>query len=407
MTPRIDDRTAKEIMELLLVQGSDGMAAVFQKLMNEVMKEERSKFLRARPYERSEMRRGYANGFKPKMLNTRVGEIRVEIPQVRGLSFYPKSLEKGCRSERALKLAIAEMYVNGVSTRRVTEITEKLCGLEISSAQVSRLSKVLDEAVAKFKDRNLGQFPYVILDARYEKVRHDNYVRDFAVLIATAVNKEGKREVLGFSASLSEAEAHWRRFLQSLVQRGLHGVEYIVSDDHEGLKAALKAVFPTSLWQRCQFHFAQNAQSYSPTVALRKPIAQAVREIFACPTIEYARAKAVEVVKQFEHSAPLFSKWLELNVEESLAVYSLPPSFRVRLRTVNSLENLNREIRRRTQIASIFPNQQSCERLVGAILMEVHDDWIAEKSFYLTMADKREFDSSKETKEIIYRKKVA
>jgi len=404
MTLKLDNKISQEVMELLMEQGTEGMARVFQLLLNESMKAERSQFLRADPYERNGQRRGYSNGFKPKRLRTRMGEIKVEIPQVRGLSFYPKSLEKGCRSERALKLAIAEMYVTGVSTRRVTEITEQLCGLEVSSSQVSRLSKALDEEVNKFRNRSLGQYAYIVLDARYEKVRHDNYVRDCAVLIATGVNQQGKREVLGFSVSLSEAEVHWRTFLQSLVQRGLHGVEYAVSDDHNGLKNALNAVFPKALWQRCQFHFAQNAQTYSPKIALRKPIGQAVRDIFSCPDVDYAREKTKQVVKQFEDSAPHFSKWLELNVEECFASYSLPPSFRVKLRTVNSLENLNRQIRRRTQIASIFPNQSAAERLIGAILMEIHDDWISEKSFYLTMADKKEFDQSRD---FIYRKKVA
>jgi transposase-like protein len=404
MTPELDKSVAQEVMEVLMKEGTEGISKVMQKLLNETMKHERDQFLNAKPYERTGGRRGYANGFKPKKIKTRVGAIKVEIPQVRGLSFYPKSLTKGCRSERALKLAIAEMYVNGVSTRRVTEITEKLCGLEISSTQVSQLCKVLDEEVSNFKNRALGQVPYIILDARYEKIRHENYVRDFAVLIAIGVNSKGKREVLGFSVSLSEAEVHWRSFLQSLTERGLHGVEYAVSDDHKGLKTALKAVFPKVHWQRCQFHFAQNAQSYSPKVSMRKDIAQSVRDIFACPDIDLARTKTGEIVKKYEDSAPAFSKWLELSIEDCFAVYHLPPSYRQRLRTVNSLENLNREIRRRTLIASIFPNRASCSRLVGAILVEIHEDWINDNNFYLNMADKKEFDSIKFK---FYRKKVA
>lgn len=404
MTPELDKTIAQEVIEVLMNEGTEGISKVMQKLLNEAMKHERNQFLNAKPYERSGGRKGYANGFKAKKLKTRVGEVKVEIPQVRGLSFYPKSLTRGCRSERALKLAIAEMYVNGVSTRRVSEITEKLCGLEISSTQVSQLCKVLDEEITQFKNRALGQVPYLILDARYEKIRHDNYVRDFAVLIATGVNAKGKREVLGYSVSLSEAEAHWRTFLQSLIERGLHGVEYIVSDDHKGLQTAIKAVFPRALWQRCQFHFSQNAQSYSPKVNMRKEIAQSVRDIFACPDIELARAKTREIVKKYENSAPAFSKWLELNVEDCFAVFSLPHSFRQRLRTVNSLENLNREIRRRTFIASIFPNHDSCSRLVGAILVEIHEDWINDNNFYLNMADKEELDSNKFK---FYRKKVA
>jgi putative transposase len=189
-------------------------------------------------------RAGYANGYKPKTINTRMGRVTLEVPQARNVEFYPKSLEKGCRSEKALKLAIAEMYVNGVSIRRVTEITEKLCGLEITSSQVSRVSALLDEELKKFRDRALKSYPYVLLDARYEKVRHDGQVLDQAVLIAIGVNPEGRREVLGVSVKISEAETHWRDFLQSLKVRGLHGVELFISDDHQGLKAARKSVFP-------------------------------------------------------------------------------------------------------------------------------------------------------------------
>lgn len=404
MTRELDKKIAQEVMEVLCKEGMEGISKVARVLLNESMKHERDQFLNAKPYERTRERKGYANGFKSKLLKTRLGAMKVEIPQVRGLSFYPKSLTKGCRSERALKLAIAEMYVQGVSTRRVTEITEKLCGLEISSTQVSQLSKLLDEEISRFKNRSLGQVPYVILDARYERVRHDNYVKDFAVLVAIGINSKGKREVLGFSVSLSEAEVHWRTFLQSLIERGLHGVEYIASDDHQGLKTALKAIFPRALWQRCQFHFAQNAQSYSPKVNMRKEIAQSVRDIFACPDIELARTKTIEIIKKYESSAPAFSKWLELNVEDCFAVYSLPPSFRVRLRTVNSLENLNREIKRRTFVASIFPNKESCERLVGAILVEIHEDWTNDNNFYLNFADKDDFDLNKFK---FYRKKLA
>ena len=190
------------------------------------MRLERSEALGAEPYERTPERTGYANGFKPKTIQPRMGAVTVEIPQARGIAFYPQSLEKGIRSERALKLAIAEMYVNGVSTRRVTEITEVLCGLDISSTQVSRFSKILDEELDKFRTRKLGCFPYILLDARYEKVCHNDEVIDHAVLIAIGVNLKGQREVLGVSTSFSEAEVHWREFLQSLIQRGLIGTRY-------------------------------------------------------------------------------------------------------------------------------------------------------------------------------------
>ena len=213
-----------------------------EKLFNVAMQLERSEFLGAEAYERTESRRGYRNGFKGKGIQTRVGELRLQIPQVRGLGFYPKSLERGCRSEKALKLAIAEMYVMGVSTRKVTEVTEQLCGLEISATQVSRVAGMLDEELEEFRSRELGEYPIVYLDAHYEKVRRGGRAQDVAILKAIAVNHFGTREVLGLSAKISEAEVHWREFLADLHKRGLRGVELLVSDDHEGLKAARRAV---------------------------------------------------------------------------------------------------------------------------------------------------------------------
>ena len=214
-----------------------------------------------------EERQGYANGFKDKRLNSRVGELELQVPQTRGVPFYPNCIEKGLRSERALKLAVAEMYLKGVSTRKVEKITEQLCGLEISSTQVSRMTKELDEEFNLFRNRDLGEFPYVVLDAIYLKVQHNGSVIDQAVFIAYGVNLEGKREILGISVSLSEAEVHWRGFFENLQRRGLKGVRLITSDDHPGLKAALRSVFPNVPLQRCQFHMSQNAQS----LAARSP----------------------------------------------------------------------------------------------------------------------------------------
>jgi len=401
MTPKLDSTATAKVMEVLSENGIEGMSQVFATLLNEVMKVERSAALGAQPYERTSERKGYANGFKSKTVLTRCGKLRLEVPQARGLSFYPKSLTKGCRSEKALKLAIAEMYVNGVSTRRVAEITEELCGHRVSSTQVSRISKVLDEEIQHFRNRQLGYFPYVYLDARYERIRHGGYVRDFAILIATGINDDGKREVLGFSVALSEAKTHWKEFLQSLAKRKLYGVEYIVSDDHQGLRQARLEVFPDAHWQRCQFHYAQNALHYAPTKAMRSEIANAVRDIFNAGSLKDSRRKAKEVVAQFEDDAPAFAKWLELTVEETFAVYSVPRKYRIKLRTVNPLENLNREIKRRTYLVSVFPNTESCVRLIGAILMEVHEEWISDPRGYINMLDKRNEDVEKRTQHIL------
>ena len=378
-----------KLFEVLTRDGLDCMPEIFATLLNEAMKIERSNAIGASPYERSEDRQGYANGFKERTIATRMGSVRVQIPQVRGMSFYPQSLEKGCRSEKALKLALAEMYINGVSTRRVTEITEQLCGHSVSSTQVSRATATLDEELEKFRTRSLSACPYLYLDARYEKIRHNGMVRDAALLIAVGVNLEGKREVLGLSVSLSEAEIHWRGFLKSLQTRGLNGLELIISDDHAGMKAARKSVFPSVPWQRCQFHFAQNAQHYAPKKSMKTDIAFAVRSIFDAVTIEDADEKVRLVVEQFKDSAPEFATWLEENVHEALTVHIAPKQFQKRLRTVNSLENLNREIKRRTNVARIFPSSSSLLRLATALLVEVNEKWMCTPMPYLNMQHRK------------------
>ncbi|MCZ6769768.1 MAG: IS256 family transposase, partial [Acidobacteria bacterium] len=261
-------------------------------------------FLGAGPYQRTSERRDHANGFKDKTVATRVGRLKLKIPQVRNLSFYPKSLERGCRSEKALKLAIAEMYVKGVSTRKVSRITERLCGTEISATQVSRIAKMLDEELGQFRERELQEYRVVYLDAHYEKVRVNGAVQDLAILKALGVNRWGKREVLGVSATLSEAEVHWREFLQALQRRGLQGVELVVSDDHVGLRAARRAVFPSVPWQRCQFHLAQNAQAHAHNRAQGREMGQAIRDIFNAPSLADAEAMVTRVAQRFAKENP-------------------------------------------------------------------------------------------------------
>ena len=402
MAHEVEDKVLREICEVLISNGLSGASEVLEKLLNEAMKIERSEFLRAKPYERTEEREGYANGYKPKTLLTRTGEMRVEIPQVRGLKFYPRSLERGCRSERALKLAIAEMWVKGVSTRKVSKITEVLCGTEISSSQVSRLSRELDEQLQAFRERPLGEYPYVYLDARYEKIRHGGRVISMAVLMAIGVNGEGYREVLGVSALLSEAEVHWRRFLESLAARGLHGVKLIISDDHSGLKEARQAVFPSVPWQRCQYHLSANAQKYAPSRELKAEIGQVMRDIFQSPDIDSARTRVKETIEAYEQTAPQFVEWLEENVEEGFTVYEFPRSHQRRIRTTNSMERLSKEVKRRTRVATLFPNEASCLRLVSAVLCEIHEEWLTGK-LYLNM----ELLNRKREENRIYRKNVA
>jgi len=270
-----------------------------------------------------------------------------------------------------------------VSTRRVKRITEELCGLEISSTQVSRLSKILDEELEKFRNRELGIIRYVYLDARYEKVRESGSVKSLAVLTAIGVNEEGHREILGISCSLSEAEVHWRKFLENLLSRGLKGMWLIVSDDHPGLKKARQAVLPGIQWQRCLFHMAQNAIHYSPSQALRKEISQSVRDIYQALSEEEAKARLKATVSKYVERAPRFSKWLEENFEEGLAFYKYPRDHWKKIRTNNPAERLNQEFKRRTRVARLFPNIESCERLIGAVAMEIHEDWVSGKRYML------------------------
>jgi len=344
-------------------------------LLNEMMKVERSRHLQAAPYERSEQRQGYANGFKPKRLRTRVGELDLNVPQTRASDFYPSCLEKGLKSERALRLALAEAYVQGVSTRKMANLTQELCGIEVSSSEVSRAAQALDETLSAWRERPLEAMPYVYLDARYEKVRHGGQVVDCAILLAIGVDHLGKRSVLGVSVALSEQEVDWRKFLVGLKDRGLHGTELFISDAHAGLKAARKAVFPSVPWQRCQFHVQQNAQKYVPRQALKREVAEAIRGVFNAPTRQEAERQLDLLVKAYQDIAPRLAEWAVEAIPEALSVFSFPDAHRKRIRTSSMVERLNKELKRRTRVATLFPNEASCLRLVSAVAMEISDEW--------------------------------
>jgi putative transposase len=370
-----------EAMELITTQGFDGMGNAIQILMNQAMLIERERHLQAKPYERSEGRNGYANGFKEKTVKTRVGALTLDIPQVREGNFYPSCLEKGIRSERALQIAIAEMYVQGVATRKVSAVLEEMCGFEITSAQVSRAAATLDVEFDQWRNRPLGSYLYLFCDARYESVRQGGCVIHCAVLVAIGVTTEGKREVLGVSVSLSEAEVHWRDFFKSLQARGLYGLTLITSDDHSGMKAARKAVFPSVPWQRCQFHLQQNAQGYVPKKDMKKKVASSIRSIFNAPNRSEADRFLANVIAQYAKEAPQLSIWMEQNIHEGLTVFDFPEEHQKRLRTSNIAERLNKAIRKRTRVASIFPNTASCLRLVTGVIMEISDEWVTGKVY--------------------------
>ena len=376
MTHQDDNTAIGQMLEAVITRGMDGLETAISILLNEAMKVERNRALGAEPWQRSEHRLGYANGYKPKSLNTRIGKLSLQVPQVRGdVTFYPSALERGLRSERALKLAVAEMYVQGVSTRKVTEVMETLCGLEVTSTEVSRCAVLLDEELEKWRIRPLGHCPYLVLDARYESVRVDGAVRSCAVLIAAGVRDDGKRSILGVSCSMSEAEVHWRDFLVELKKRGLHGVEMITSDSHEGLKAALRATFNGVAWNRCHFHLQQNAAAYVPKIDMRAKVAEDIRSILTAPCREEAERMLELTVANYRSSVSRLSSWMQSALPEGFTIFMLPQRHQRRLRTTNMLERVNKEVKRRTRVATLFPNEASLLRLVTAVLMEISEDW--------------------------------
>jgi len=381
MTYRDDFTLPAEMLEQVASQGFEVLPELIRVVVNAAMQAERQQYLRAAPYQHTKERVGQANGFKPKTVQTRVGDITFAIPQVRDSSFYPEALEKGLRSERALVLSLAEMYVQGVSTRKVKAITEQLCGISVSSSQVSNAALLLDTELEKWRNRLLGEYPFLFLDAYYEQVREDGQVRNLAVLSATAINPAGKREILGVSVSLSEHEVHWRSFLESLKDRGLGGIQLITSDDHAGLRAARLAVFGGVPWQRCQFHLQQNAQAYVPNKEMQTQVAEDIRSVFNAPDRVTADAYLSKIVQKYEKSASRLSTWMATNIPEGLMVFSFPVAFRTLLRTNNCVERLHREVRRRARVVSIFPNQASCLRLVSAILSEISEEWLTGRTY--------------------------
>ena len=374
-----------QAINLILENGLDGLAGAIAVLIDQAMLIERSNHIGAGPYERHADRDGHANGFKPKTLQTRVGKIEVSIPQVRGSTepFYPSAFERGQRSEVALKIAVAEMYLQGVSTRRVTKVMGELCGFDVTSTEVSRATASLDEMFEAWRTRPIDdEISHVLADAKYEKVRVGGEVRSCALLVAIGVRKkDGKRTVLGCSVSLSEAEVHWREFFTSLKARGLGLPRMITSDAHEGLKAALAACFPGVPWQRCQFHLQQNAQAYVPKTEMKAEVAAAIRRVFDATDRPEAENRIAELVKTYEKSAPRLVAWAEENLPEGLAVLALPEPLRKRLRTSNACENLNMQIGRRTRVCGLFPNEASLLRLATAIVMEQSDEWETGKAY--------------------------
>ena len=388
---RRKDTAVEAVLEQLIAHGPGDLAGIFARAFELAMQIERERFLQAGLYERSPDRQGYANGYKPKRIDTPAGTVNVQVPKTAGHDgepFFPQSLERGRRSVRAVMLAVAEMYVKGVSTREAEAVMREFGIESLSSSQVSRAARLLDDELEAWRTRPLGEVRYLVLDARYEKMRHGGIVRDAAVLSAIGIGPDERRRVLGVSVALSEAEVHWRAFLENLQERGLRGVEYVVSDDHAGLRAARRAVLGGAKWQRCQFHLAQNAIHHAPSLAIRKRIGAELRTVWNASTLAKAQDALAELASSYRNTAPKLADWLEKNVPEGLAVFALPEHHRRRMRTSNPMERaIQQELKRRTIKVRVFPNEQALERLVSAVLVEIDDRWAVDTKAYIKLED--------------------
>ena len=384
-TPTNDTEIA-EMMQVLMNEGMQGFPAVMARLYNLAMRFERELHLGAARYERTEARTGYANGYKPKTLKTAAGKLLLQVPQVRGSDrpFYPRSLERGCRSDRALRMAVAEMYIKGVSTRKVQSIFSELCDVDITADQVSRAMRELDEELGNWRNRPIGEVKILFADATYHKVRVNGVVVSTATFIVTGVLADGHRAILAVDSDLSENEVHWRRVLAGLNARGMHGVRLVVSDDHDGLRAAREATLPGVPWQRCQMHLQQNAQAHVTRTALKAEVAADIRSVFNARSPEEARRLLADIVEKYSQTQSKLSAWMEDNIPEGLTVFTFPAAVRQFLRTNNMEENLNRQIKSRTRLIPAFPNVDSLLRLVSAICAEISDEWETANYRYLS-----------------------
>lgn len=387
------------LQQLFLGNSQDtGVAKLLESVLNQILQAQVTEQIGAEHYERTEERQGYRNGSYPHQLTTRVGTITLQVPRIRGGKFSTELFARYQRSEQALVLALMEMVVNGVSTRKVAQITEELCGTDFSKSTVSDLCKRLDPVVTAWNNRPLSdrRFPFVLVDALYLKVREDGRVRSRGVMIGKGVNTDGYREVLGLMLGDTESEASWSEFFNWLKSRGLRGVDLIVSDDHGGLVRAVRQHFQGVTWQRCQTHFIRNVLDAAPK-ALKEEIHGRVRTILDAPNAKMARLLLQQTITDYEDKAPKAMAVLESGFDDVTAVLALPEKYRKRLRTTNSVERLNEEVRRRERVIRIFPNRESVVRLIGALLMELDEKWASGKK-YLDMTEYLEWRESQATK---------
>ena len=378
----IDVTLNPELLPNLLSDSGEGMKKLVESVLNQVLEAQMLDHLGADRHERSNDRTGYRNGYRERQLTTRVGTLILRVPQTRDGSFSTELFRRYQRSEQALVLALMEMVVQGVSTRKVTHITEELCGATFSKSTVSSLATGLSARVNHWRNRRLnGPYPFLLLDALVIHVRKDESVVPVAALIATGISEDGQREILGLTLGDSENEASWDDMLRDLKGRGLSGVDLVVSDDHKGLKKAVQRHFQGVRWQRCQVHFLRNLLGHAPA-SQRGPLALALGRLFRADTKEEARAIKNEILATFEKKASKSMDCLEEGFEESLTILSFPRKYRVRLRSTNSQERLNEEVRRRERVIRIFPNEDSAIRLIGALLSEFHEQWSTGKKYF-------------------------
>ena len=372
-----------------LLSGQEGVTDLFREMLREmaqlVMTEEVSLHLGAESYERSEERRGRRNGTKPRTLKTRMGELSLRVPQVRGVEpYHPSLFARYQRSERALLVACAEMYYAGVSTRKVGEVLEKMGGFSLSAATVSQVAAELEEKLKEFRERSLREteWPYVQVDACYLKVRESGRVVPKAALVLSGINTQGGREILTWRIGDSESEESWSSVFVELKRRGLAGVQVLTSDGHEGIQAALRRHFPQTGWQRCRVHFMRNALT-KVGAKERAEAGRDLKSIFSSPDKALCLRVAEEVAMKWERRKPKLAQQIRAQAEECLTVHELPSAARRKLHSTNMLERVMREIKRRTDVVGIFPNRESCDRLVGAMLIERHETWLCEGKRYI------------------------
>lgn len=368
----------------LMLEDGDFLRPLVQMAVQEVLDAEMNECLRAQKGERTEGRLGYRSGYYPRGLVTRVGRLELRVPQDRAGKFSTEVFERYQRSEKALVSAVMEMYVQGVSTRNVRAIAEELCGHSFSASTVSTMNAKLDEQLDQFAKRRLEQpYPYLIVDARYERVREDGRIVSRAVLIAIGINWEGRREILGVELASRETQTSWRDFLLRLKERGLSGVELVISDDHAGLKRAIQEVFTRSAWQRCYVHFLRNALDHLPRKSGDDCLTE-LRWLYDRRDEAEARRDLACWLKKWQEKYPRLCDWVEANIEETFTFYRQPREHHKHLKSTNLLERLNQEIKRRTLVVRIFPNVESALRLILALAVEQHEEWI-EQHRYLNM----------------------